>query len=111
MAAKIKRGDFVLVIAGRDRGKEGKVKKVFPKQQRVIVEGVNIVKRHMRVRSQTQPGGIIEMEAPIHISNVMLICPNCGEPTRVGFKITETGQKVRVCKRCGGVISDVKAAP
>ncbi|RKY97380.1 MAG: 50S ribosomal protein L24, partial [Candidatus Hydrothermota bacterium] len=66
MAAKIKRGDFVLVIAGRDRGKEGKVKKVFPKQQRVIVEGVNIVKRHMRVRSQTQPGGIIEMEAPIH---------------------------------------------
>jgi large subunit ribosomal protein L24 len=110
MAAKIRKGDLVLVIAGKDKGKTGKVTKVLPKNNRVIVEGVNIVKRHMRARSQTQPSGIIEMAAPIHISNVMLICPNCGEPTRVGFKITETGDKLRVCKKCGGVISDVKTA-
>ncbi len=110
MAAKIRKGDLVLVIAGKDKGKTGKVTKVLPRENRVIVEGVNIVKRHMRARSQAQPSGIIEMAAPIHVSNVMLICPNCGEPTRVGFKITETGDKLRVCKKCGGVISDVKAA-
>lgn len=100
MARKIKRDDTVLVIAGKDKGKIGKVKKVIPEKARIVVEGVNIVKRHMRARSVDQPSGIIQMEAPIHISNVKLICPMCGEATRVGFIIKED-KKVRVCKKCG----------
>ncbi len=103
MAAKIRRGDTVMVMRGKDRGHVGKVKKVFPKMQRALVEGANIVKRHMRARSQTQPSGIIEMEAPIHISKLRLVCPNCGEPTRVGFRF-EDDRKVRYCKKCDGVI-------
>jgi len=100
MARKIKKDDTVIVIAGKDRGKIGKVKKVIPEKQRVVVEGVNIVKRHMRARGADQPSGIIQMEAPIHISNVKLICPLCGEATRVGFVIKED-KKHRVCKKCG----------
>ncbi|MGB9824386.1 MAG: 50S ribosomal protein L24 [Candidatus Hydrothermia bacterium] len=100
MARKIKRDDTVLVIAGKDKGKIGKVKKVIPEKARIVVEGVNIVKRHMRARSVDQPSGIIQMEAPIHISNVKLICPMCGEATRVGLIINEN-RKVRVCKKCG----------
>ncbi len=104
MAAKIKKGDTVMVMVGRSRGHVGKVKKVFPKEKRALVEGANIVKRHLRSRRENQPSGIVEMEAPIHLSNLMLVCPNCGEPTRVGFQIREDGTKVRVCKKCGGVI-------
>lgn len=104
MGLKIKRNDTVKVIAGKDKGKIGKVKKVYPKQMRVLVEGVNIVKRHMRARGPETPSGIVEMEAPIHISNVMLVCPNCGEPTRVGYTFLEDGRKVRICKKCGEVI-------
>ncbi|MEO0244166.1 MAG: 50S ribosomal protein L24, partial [candidate division WOR-3 bacterium] len=83
MGRKIRRDDTVLVISGKDKGKIGKVKKVLPEKARIVVEGVNIVKRHMRARSAEQPSGIIQMEAPIHISNVKLICPLCGEATRV----------------------------
>jgi len=103
MGLKIRSGDTVLVMRGKDRGYIGKVKKVFPKTMRALVEGANIVKRHMRARSATQPSGIIEMESPIHISNLKLVCPNCGEPTRVGFRFEED-RKVRYCKRCDGVI-------
>ena len=103
MAAKIKREDFVVVITGKDKGKRGKVLRVIPKKQRVVVEGVNIVKKHQKPTANS-PGGIIEKPAPIHVSNVMLICPKCGTPTRVGFTFLEDGTKVRKCKKCGEVI-------
>uniref|UniRef100_A0A7C2K5R3 Large ribosomal subunit protein uL24 n=1 Tax=candidate division WOR-3 bacterium TaxID=2052148 RepID=A0A7C2K5R3_UNCW3 len=98
---KIKRDDLVLVIAGKDKGKIGKVKKVIREKSRVVVEGVNIVKKHMRARGPELPSGIIQMEAPIHISNVKLVCPMCGQATRIGFLIKEDGKKSRVCKKCG----------
>ncbi len=101
MGIKIKRDDLVLVIAGKDKGKIGKVKKVIREKSRVVVEGVNIVKKHMRARGPELPSGIIQMEAPIHISNVKLVCPMCGQATRIGFLIKEDGKKSRVCKKCG----------
>jgi large subunit ribosomal protein L24 len=98
----IRREDNVLVIAGRERGKTGKVRQVLLKEDRVVVEGVNIVKRHMKPRSTTaRQAGIIEKEAPLHISNVALLCPKCDKPTRIGHGILPDGSKVRVCKRCG----------
>jgi len=105
MAAKIKREDFVYVIAGKDKGRKGKVLQVIPKKERVIVEGVNIVKRHQKP-TQTTAGGIIEKPAPIHVSNVMLVCPKCGKPSRVGFAFLDDGTKVRKCKRCGEIIDN-----
>jgi large subunit ribosomal protein L24 len=101
MAAKIKRKDRVLVIAGDDRGAQGEVLRVLRKENRVVVAGVNIAKKHQRPRptGRGQVGGIIEFEAPIHISNVMLICPKCNRPTRVGF-VVEGGRKLRQCKKC-----------
>ena len=100
---RIKRGDTVEVIAGKDKGTRGEVLRVLPKQERVVVELVNIVKKHQRPvqagRAQVQPG-IIEFEAPIHWSNVMLVCPQCGNKTRVGFRYTVDGVKVRYCKKC-----------
>jgi large subunit ribosomal protein L24 len=100
----IKKGDKVAVIAGKDRGKKGKVIRVLPERERVVVEGVAIVKRHTRPTRRNPQGGIMEHEASIHISNVQLICPNCGEQTRVSRRIAESGIKVRVCKKCGGDI-------
>ncbi len=104
MAAKIRKGDEVLVITGKDKGKRGKVLRVIRKENRVVVEGVNIIKKHVKPRGMGQPGGIIQQEAPIHISNVMLICTKCGRPTRVGFRILEDKTKVRICKKCKEVI-------
>ncbi|MGE5597542.1 MAG: 50S ribosomal protein L24 [Hyphomicrobiales bacterium] len=101
MPAKIKRGDRVVVIAGKDRGKRGTVRRVVTKDNRVVVEGVNMIKRHQRARSQGQQSQIIEREAPIHISNVMLIDPNTDQPTRVTFREREDGTLVRVGKRSG----------
>jgi large subunit ribosomal protein L24 len=101
---KIRKEDTVLVISGKDRGKRGRVLRAFPKESRVIVEKVNMIKRHMRARRPALQAGIIEREAPIHISNVMLLCNKCHRPTRVGFQFIEEGRKVRVCKRCGEVI-------
>ncbi len=101
----IKRDDQVKVIAGKDRGKTGKVRRVFPAENRAIVENVNFIKRHTRPNPQRNvKGGIVEREAPIHLSNLMVICRECGEPTRVGFSILSDGKKVRVCKSCGGTI-------
>jgi len=101
MPAKIKRGDRVVVIAGKDRGKRGEVRSVDRKHERVVVEGVNMVKKHQRARTQFQQSQIIEREAPIHISNVMLIDPNNDQPTRVTFRRRENGTMVRVGKRSG----------
>ena len=101
MPAKIKRGDRVVVISGKDRGKTGTVRSMVNKESRVLVEGLNIVKRHRRARQQGQASQIVEQEAPIHISNIMLIDPNDGQPTRVGFRRREDGSYVRVGKRSG----------
>lgn len=104
---KIKKGDTVEVISGNDRYVRGTVQWVYPKDDRLVVSGINIVKKHQRPmragRSQIQPG-VIELEAPLHISNVMLVCPQCDERTRVGYTQLEDGTKVRVCKRCGEVV-------
>jgi len=101
MPAKIKRGDKVVVLAGKDRGKQGTVRRIVVKHDRVVVEGVNIVKRHQRARSAQQQSQIVEREAPIHISNVMLIDPNTSQPTRVTFRRRDDGTLVRVGKRSG----------
>jgi large subunit ribosomal protein L24 len=106
MALKIRRDDTVRIIAGKDRGKTGRVKSVDPRRQRVYVEGANIIKRHMKPRTlrdtqrAQEMGGIVEMEGPIHVSNVMLIDPDSGQPTRVAVK-REGGRRVRVAKRSG----------
>jgi len=99
--AKIKRGDKVVVLAGKDRGKQGTVREVVTKTDRVVVEGVNIIKKHQRARQQGQASQIVQREAPIHISNVMLIDPNSGKPTRVTFRKREDGSLARVGKRSG----------
>ena len=103
MAAKIKKGDKVVILAGRDKGKTGEVMKVLPAEDKVFVSGVNVVKRHTRP-TQTEQGGIKEKEAAIHVSNVALADPKTGEPTRVGFKTLDDGRKVRVAKSSGEVI-------
>lgn len=101
---KIRKNDTVLVIAGKDKGKKGKVRKAMPKEQKVIVEGVNMIKRHSKARGVARQAGIIELEAPIHVSNVMLICSKCNKPTRVGYRFLEDGRKVRICRSCDEVI-------
>lgn len=102
---KIKKGDTVIVLTGKNKGDKGKVLQAIPSAGRVIVEGVNLVKRHTRATPQMpQSGGIITKEAPIHASNVMLVCGKCKKPTRIGMKILADGQRVRVCKHCGEVI-------
>jgi large subunit ribosomal protein L24 len=101
----VKKGDTVMVIRGKDAGRKGKVLSVLPEQQRVIVEKVNVVKRHSRPTRQLPQGGIMEKEAAIHASNVMLVCGKCHKPTRVGHRILENEAKVRVCKRCGEILS------
>lgn len=100
---KIKKGDNVVVITGRDKGKSGTVLRVIPKESRVLVQGINVVKRHNRP-SAGQSGGIIEKELSIHVSNVALVDPKTSKPTRVGFKVMEAGRKVRVARRSGEVI-------
>jgi len=101
---KIKTKDRVVVIAGRDKGKTGEVLKVLPKESRVVVQGVNVVKRHTRPSATNAEGGIVEKEAPIHVSNVAHIDPKTKLPTRVGYKVLEDGRKVRFARRSGEVI-------
>ncbi|MFW5972069.1 MAG: 50S ribosomal protein L24 [Bacillota bacterium] len=97
---KIQKGDTVEVISGKDRGKRGKVLKVQPQDNRVIVEGVNIIHRHMKPTQDMPQGGIIENEGPLHISNVQVVCPRCDQKSRVGIDLLDDGTKVRVCKKC-----------
>ncbi|MGO4573722.1 50S ribosomal protein L24 [Microvirga sp. 2TAF3] len=103
MAAKIKKGDKVVILAGRDKGKTGEVVQVMPKEERALVRGVNLVKRHQR-QTAAQEGGIISKEAPLHLSNLAYADPKDGKPTRVGFKVLEDGRKVRFAKRSGDLI-------
>lgn len=105
----IKKGDTVLIITGKDKSKEGTVSRALPQDSKVIVEGLNVVKKHVKPQGQTRQGGIIEKAMPLHVSNVMLKCTECGEPTRVGHDRRVMGDKersVRVCKQCGKVIQD-----
>ena len=103
MAEKIVTGDEVLVIRGKDRGARGTVRRNMPREDRVVVEGVNIAKKHQRAIPQVRQAGIIDVEMPLHVSKVMLVCPSCDQPTRVGFR-EEEGEKVRYCKKCDAVI-------
>ena len=103
MAAKIKKGDKVIVLTGRDKGRTGEVVQVLPKEERAVVRGVNLVKRHQR-QTANQEGGIISKEASIHLSNIALADPKDGKPTRVGFKMLDDGRKVRFAKRSGDLI-------
>lgn len=106
----VKTGDEVLIIAGKDKGRRGKVKRSIPSQGRLVVEGLNIIKRHMKARGPGKPGGIIEMEAPLDASNVMLICPSCGRASRTGHRFLEETdhkgrpRKVRFCKACDAAV-------
>lgn len=107
----IKKGDTVVIIAGKDRGKQGVVSRAIPQDNKVIVEGLNLVKKHVRPRNQSTQGGIIEKAMPLHVSNTMLICTECGQPTRVAHDRRPMGadqklRSVRVCKKCSKIIED-----
>jgi len=111
----VKTGDEVLVITGKNKGSRGKVTRALPSDNRVVVENVNMVKKHMKPRGPRQRGGIVEREAPLHVSNVMIVCPNCGKASRTGDRILEgegkiSRRKVRYCKACDGNIDQVKNA-
>ena len=99
----IRKDDKVVVISGKDKGKEGKVLVANPKAGKLVVEGVNVASKHQKPRKQGEEGGIIKVETPIYVSKVQLVCPKCGKATRVGFKV-ENGKKTRVCKKCGAEI-------
>ena len=104
MAAKIRKGDTVQVLAGKDKGRKGEVLSVLPTENRAVVQGVNMVKRHSKPQGMNQPGGIVEKEASIHLSNLMPIDPKTDKPTRVGFRVLDDGKKVRVAKASGEVL-------
>jgi len=101
---RIKKGDTAVVLTGKNKGKSGRVLSVLPSKGRVVIEGLNMVKKHMKPSKQYTQGGIIEKEAPIHASNVMLMCPKCNKPTRIGSTVFDDGRKQRTCKKCKEVI-------
>jgi large subunit ribosomal protein L24 len=100
----IRKNDNVLVIAGKDKGKKGKVRLVNPKHERITVEGINFIKKHTRATGRVRQAGIIEREQPMHVSNVILLCSRCNRPTRVSLRVLEDGKKVRICRSCREVI-------
>jgi large subunit ribosomal protein L24 len=100
----IKKNDTVMVIAGKEKGKTGKVLRIYPKKDRAVVEKVNFIKRHMRPGAHSRQGGIVEKENPINISNLMVVCGKCTDPTRVGRRVLEDGSRVRYCKKCDEII-------
>jgi large subunit ribosomal protein L24 len=105
LATPIRKNDNVVVVTGKDRGKRGRVLKVVAEKNRLVVEGVNIIKRHTKPNPQRNvKGGLVEREAALHASNVQLVCPECGKPTRLGKKILGDGRKVRICRKCEGVV-------
>lgn len=101
MKLKVKKNDNVEIIAGKEKGKRGKVLLIFPEEQKLIVEKLNMVKRHSRPTGQTKQGGIIEKEGKINISNALVICARCNRGIRIGYKVLESGEKIRTCKSCG----------
>jgi large subunit ribosomal protein L24 len=101
---KIRKNDTVVIIAGKDKGKKGKVRRVLTKEDKIIVEGVNMIKRHSRTQGAARQAGIIELEAPIHCSDAMVFCNKCGKPARIAFRFLADGRKVRVCRSCNEVI-------
>lgn len=104
MSLGIKKNDTILIISGDEKNKRGRVLDVSPKKGKILVEKINIIKRHMKPSKKYTQGGIIEKEAPLHRSNMMLVCPKCNKATRIGYKILESGAKVRVCKKCTEVL-------
>ena len=105
MQPSIRKNDNVIVTTGRDSGKRGRVLKVLPAKNRVVVEGVNLIKRHTKPNPQRQiKGGLVEREAPLHASNVQVVCPECGKATRIGRRVLGDGRKVRICRKCEGVV-------
>ena len=104
MAARIRKGDQVLVISGAQKGRRGEVLRVVPKDERAVVQGVNLVSKHTKPKGMGQPGGLVQVEAPIHLSNLKLVDPKTGTPTKVGFRVLEDGRKVRVAKANGNLV-------
>ena len=105
LATPVRKNDNVIVTTGKDRGKRGRVLKVLPASNRVVVEGVNLIKRHTKPNPQRQiKGGLVEREAPLHASNVQVVCPECGKATRIGRRVLGDGRKVRICRKCDGVV-------
>jgi len=102
----VKKDDLVMIVAGKDKGKSGKVLRVLPEKERVLVENLNLIKRHTRPSQTNSEGGIIEKEAPIAISNVQLLCPGCSKPARTGIKVLEDGSKTRFCKKCNEIVNN-----
>jgi large subunit ribosomal protein L24 len=103
---KIRKGDQIQIISGKDRGKRGKVVRTIPAAEKIVIEGLNLVKRHKRPKKGGEKGQRIEVPAPVEISNVLIVCPNCGKPARVGYKISKE-TKTRICKKCQGEIKSV----
>ena len=101
---KIRKDDTVLVIKGKDKGKKGKVRFAYPEKQLLMVEGINFIKKHSKARGRVRQAGIIDLEVPVHVSNVMLLCNKCNKPSRIGFEKLEDGRRVRVCRSCHEVI-------
>jgi large subunit ribosomal protein L24 len=101
---KLKKQDKVVVTAGKDKGRQGKIEKVFPASGRVLIPGMNIAKKHVKPRGEKQPGGIIDVAQPLPMANVALLCPKCQQPTRVGYRLDKDNQKSRICKKCQQLI-------
>jgi len=106
MGLSVKKNDTVLVIAGREKGKKGRVLSVYPSKGRLLIEKINMIRKHMKPTRKYAQGGIIEKEAPLHISNVMLICPKCNKPTRISNTHLQEGRRVRMCKKCREVMDE-----
>ena len=105
LATPIRKNDNVVVTTGKDRGKSGRVVRLVPEKNRLVVEGVNLIKRHTKPNPQKNvKGGVVEREAALHASNVQIVCPECGKPTRIGKKVLDDGRKVRICRKCDGVL-------
>lgn len=104
----VHREDTVLVLTGKDRGKKGRVIRLFPKVEKALVEKINMVKRHTRPNQQMPQGGIVEKESPVHVSNLQIVCSKCGKATRIAHKVLASGQKTRICKKCGEILDKEK---
>ena len=104
MKFKIKKGDTVKVISGKDKGKTGKIEKVFPKKGQVLIEQINVYKRHLKAQGKDKPGGIIDISKPLKIAKVVFVCPKCHQPAKIGFLIDKSGKKSRICRKCRQVI-------